>query len=202
MYIMYPRFGQYNMSIDCIDFTDLVLDPNLKGDIVPIVEGALVHRLHDNWNVYYHLPQDKNWALTSYVPIIECMDTAEKVMVLNDAISDNIIKYCMLFAMKQGITPMWEDKKNRTGGCFSYKVINRVVPDVWRELMYKMCGNTLTVNRDHMHLVNGITISPKKNFSIVKVWMTDCSLQDPMCIENIPHLVKNGCMFRKHEPEF
>ena len=160
------------------------------------------HSLESTWSMYYHLPQDKNWTLLSYVPIMEKIDTVEKLIAVNECIPDNVIKYCMLFVMKEGITPMWEDINNRTGGCFSYKVINRVVPAVWRELMYLLGGNVLTINPEHMNFVNGITISPKKNFSIVKIWMLDCSLQDPACIKPILNLVKNGCMFRKHEPEF
>jgi Eukaryotic initiation factor 4E len=154
------------------------------------------------WNIYYHLPQDKNWTMESYVPIYENICCLNSLITINEAISDNIIKYCMLFVMKKGITPMWEDKANRDGGCFSFKVINKVVPDVWRTLMYLVCGNSLTKNAAHMQLVNGITISPKKNFSIIKVWMRDCSLQDPEIMETIPNLIKTGCVFRKHEPEF
>jgi hypothetical protein len=167
------------MSNDCIDF-------------------------NHKWNIYYHLPQDKSWTLSSYVPIIKGVDKIEQVNAINDAISDNIIKYCMLFVMKEGITPMWEDVKNRNGGCFSYKVISKDAPEVWRELLQLLCKNTLIGNQYHprMELVNGITISPKKNFSIVKIWLADCSFQDPSCITVIPNLMKNGSMFRKHEPEF
>jgi hypothetical protein len=47
------------------------------------------------------------------------------VIALNESISDNIIKYCMLFIMKEGVTPMWEDSQNR------YKVINSMVSSVF-----------------------------------------------------------------------
>jgi hypothetical protein len=158
--------------------------------------------LAGSWDLSYHLPQDKNWTLSSYVPIATHVTTVGALVAVTQALPENVIKYCMLFMMRTGITPMWEDKMNRTGGCFSYKVVNKVVPDVWRDLMYLVGGNALMVNPRHMPLVNGITISPKKNFSIIKIWMGDCSLQDPACVEAVPNLSKNGCMFRKHEPEF
>ena len=47
----------------------------------------------------------------------------------------------MLFIMKTGITPMWEDPKNREGGCFSYKITNKFVVDVWKKLSLLLCGN-------------------------------------------------------------
>ena len=33
----------------------------------------------------------------------------------------------MLFVMRNGINPMWEDPKNKDGGCFSYKISNKNV---------------------------------------------------------------------------
>jgi hypothetical protein len=179
-------------------------EPSAKcgGGPAPALPSVPDLALAGSWDLSYHLPQDKNWNLSSYVPIAENITTVSQLVAVTHALPDHVIKYCMLFMMRTGITPMWEDKLNRTGGCFSYKVINKTVPEVWRDLMYLIGGNSLMVNPQHMPLVNGITISPKKNFSIIKVWMCDCSLQDPACVDTVANLVKNGCMFRKHEPEF
>jgi hypothetical protein len=160
------------------------------------------HPLLGKWNVYYHLPHDKNWSLDSYKTIQCGVSFVEEVLALNQAMSDNIIKYCMLFVMREGITPMWEDVKNRKGGCFSYKIINKQVPGVWKILLTALCGETLCVDPKYNSLINGITISPKKNFCIVKIWLSDCSVQDSNIIINIPHLSKQGCIFREHAPEF
>jgi hypothetical protein len=65
-----------------------------------------------------------------------------------------------------------------------------------------MCGETLCVDKKHNSLINGITISPKKNFCIIKIWLLNCSVQDPNIIISIPNLLKQGCLFKKHEPEF
>jgi hypothetical protein len=160
------------------------------------------HSLLDKWNLYYHLPQDKNWELSSYTVILDKIDTVEKVISINEAIHENIVKNCMLFVMREGITPMWEDPRNRNGGCFSYKVVNKMVGEVWRSLFYALCGESLCVNDAHNKHVNGITISPKKNFCIIKIWLDTSSLQDPNIILSIPNLSKQGCLFKKHEPEF
>jgi hypothetical protein len=108
----------------------------------------------------------------------------------------------MLFVMRVGITPTWEDPRNRTGGAFSFKVANRQVPAVWRDLFLSLCGETVLVDRSLRHLVNGITVSPKKNFCIVKIWMSTCDVQDPGRLTPIAHLSKQGCLFKKHEPEY
>lgn len=154
------------------------------------------------WNLYYHLPQDKNWDLSSYKIIMGDIDTAEKTVSIAEALTPNIMKYCMLFAMRKGITPMWEDPKNRNGGCFSYKVANKHVAEVWKTMLYALLGETLSTESKYNHLINGITVSPKKNFCIIKIWLTDYSLQDGGVIMNIPNLTKQGVAFKKHAPEF
>ena len=160
------------------------------------------HNLIGKWDLYYHLPHDKNWDLSSYTIVMKSIDTVEKVISLNEIIVDNVVKNCMLFAMRSGITPMWEDPKNRNGGCFSYKVTNKQVYEVWKTLFYLLCGETLCEDPKLSKHINGITISPKKNFCIIKIWLETSQFQDPNMIVEIPNLSKNGCLFKKHEPEF
>lgn len=160
------------------------------------------HSLLGKWNLYYHLPHDKNWDLTSYTIIMSSIDTVEKVITLNEAIHENVVKNCMMFVMRDGITPMWEDPKNRNGGCFSYKVINKTVPEVWKSLFYALCGESLCVEDNINKHINGITISPKKNFCIIKIWLDTSNLQDANIIIPISNLLKQGCLFKKHAPEF
>jgi hypothetical protein len=160
------------------------------------------HKLVDKWNLYYHLPYDKKWDEQSYKVIMNDIDTAEKLIVMNEVLPEEIVKNCMLFVMKKGIMPLWEDPQNRTGGAFSFKIANKNVNLVWRQLFYTLCGETLTTDPKYNSLVNGISISPKKLFCIIKIWMKDCSVQDPNVIVDIKDLQKNGCLFKKHEPEF
>jgi hypothetical protein len=160
------------------------------------------HHLLGKWDLYYHLPHDKNWELSGYTIIMSSIDTAENVISLNETINENVVKNCMLFVMRSGITPLWEDPKNRSGGCFSYKVINKQVPEIWKTLLYLLCGETLCVDPQNNKHINGITISPKKNFCIIKIWLDTSLYQDPNMIVQIPNLMKQGCLFKKHAPEF
>ena len=159
------------------------------------------HILHGKWDLYYHLPHDKKWDLNSYKAIINNLDTVEKLIIINETISENVVKNCMLFVMRKGITPVWEDPQNRNGGCFSFKVVNKYVPSVWKSLFYAMCGESLCSNSKYNSIINGITISPKKNFCIIKIWLSNCSMQDVNIIIPILNLSKQGCLFRKHEDE-
>jgi hypothetical protein len=160
------------------------------------------HSLNGKWDLYYHLPHDKQWDLSSYKLLSNNIDSVETLVALNKNIPEKIVKNCMLFVMKTGITPMWEDKLNRDGGCFSFKVLNKQVFDVWTHLFYSLCGETLCIDPENNKFINGITISPKKNFCIVKVWLHGCDIQDPNILIQIPNLSKQGCLFKRHAPEF
>lgn len=159
------------------------------------------HPLNGKWDLYYHLPNDSSWNLSSYKTIMKDISSVEDVVSLNKSIHESIIKNTMLFVMKSGITPMWEDEKNRNGGCFSFKVLNKQVNNIWKQLFCALCGETLCVDKKHNEFINGITISPKKHFCIIKVWLSTLELQDPDCLITIPDLHKQGCIFKKHEPE-
>ena len=160
------------------------------------------HQLIGKWDLYYHLPHDKNWDLSSYKIIVNEINTMETVIALNETIPESIVKHSMLFIMRTGITPLWEDPKNRTGGAFSFKVINRQVHEVWKTLFNVLCGETLFNDEKINEHVNGITVSPKKNFCIIKIWLDNCQYQDPNSLIDIQNLQKQGCLFKKHEPEF
>jgi hypothetical protein len=129
--------------------------------------------------------------------------TIEESVGITEMIPEGLVKNCMLFIMRDGITPMWEDPKNRNGGCFSYKISNKNVFEVWRDLTYVLIGESLSANVTFVSSVTGITISPKKNFCIVKIWMTNCEHQNPQVVTNdVKNLIPQGCLFKKHTPEF
>lgn len=160
------------------------------------------HKLNDNWTLWAHLPHDTDWTPKSYKNIFT-MSSIEEAITITETLPEILVKNCMLFIMREGIKPIWEDAKNRNGGCFSYKVINKNVYDVWRELTYVLVGHTISSNNSFVESVNGITISPKKNFCIIKIWMNNCSFQNPEVITSeVKGLESQGCLFKKHTPEY
>ena len=135
------------------------------------------HKLSHRWTLWAHLPHDTNWAASSYKKIYE-FDTAEQAIAIFEVLPPKLVMNCMLFLMRSGIVPMWEDPQNRNGGCFSYKVANKEVNTAWKQLSYVTVGETISTNMNVVPIVNGITISPKKNFCIIKIWMANCNFQN------------------------
>lgn len=155
-----------------------------------------LHVLHDNWVLWAHMPHDTDWSMKSYKKISD-VQTVEEAIALCETIPDKMTKNCMLFLMRNGIHPTWEDSKNINGGSFSYKINNKYVPDTWKLLFYSIIGESISKNKEFLKCVNGITISPKKNFCIIKIWMSDCKNQNSELI-SVEGLSNQSCLFKKH----
>ena len=126
------------------------------------------HTLNDKWVLWAHLPHDTDWTLKSYKEIYE-ISNIETVNAINKTIPEKMVKNCMLFLMRKNINPTWEDPKNSKGGCFSFKVINKNVYDVWVNLVMAITGEYISKDMNFLNSINGITISPKKSFCIIKI---------------------------------
>ena len=163
-------------------------------------QTQMLHKLLHKWQLWAHLPHDTDWSLKSYKSISN-IESVEEIMSLYDSLPDQVIKNCMLFLMLDGVNPTWEDPRNAKGGCFSYKISNTSVVDVWRKLSYILVGESIISNINKNN-ITGITISPKKNFCIIKIWMSDCNNQDPTTINYFNGIDSRGCLFKKFAPEY
>ena len=160
------------------------------------------HMLSDRWTLWAHLPHNTDWSINSYIQIYTFVSIEETIAV-TETLPPILVENCMLFLMKEGNRPTWEDQQNRNGGCFSYKESNKNVYHVWRDLTYVVVGGTISKQDSFVNKVTGITISPKKNFCIIKIWMSDCSNQNPGVVTNdLKGLSSQGCLFKKHTPEY
>jgi hypothetical protein len=156
------------------------------------------HDLYDNWVLWAHLPHDTDWSLRSYNKIVE-LNSVEKVISCMNTVPTQMVKNCMLFLMRKGINPTWEDPKNMNGGCFSFKVNNSDVYKTWTQLSYLLTGETLSNNHKLQEKITGITISPKKTFCILKIWLQNLDHQNPKELQMVEGINISGCIFKKHK---
>jgi|UniRef100_A0A6C0F135 hypothetical protein len=165
------------------------------------IESNNFHKLSDTWILWAHLPHDTDWSIKSYIKICSFTTVEETISIIN-VLPPKLVTNCMLFLMRDGISPTWEDARNRKGGCFSYKISNKDVPQAWKELTYVLVGESMSDNKNFIPLINGITISPKKNFCIVKVWLASCEFRDASIIKELYAISPHGCLFKEHMPEY
>ena len=169
---------------------------------IPMADtSSATHNLYDKWVLWAHLPHDTDWTMESYIRIMT-IGSCEEAVELYKSIPEKLTTNCMLFLMRDGITPTWEDSRNRNGGCFSYKIPNKSVSELWTKLSFSVMGETISRDPSFLRKTTGVTISPKRAFCIIKVWMEDMDFQNPRLIEESIGLPSHGCLFKKHKPNY
>ena len=98
------------------------------------------------------------------------------------------------------VYPMWEDKNNKPGGCWSFKVYKRYIPNTWLDLSLHTVAEKLTASPELSKTITGISISPKKSFSIIKIWNTDSNKKSNKLItDSIDNLNIDECIYKAHK---
>ncbi len=122
--------------------------------------------LTSNLVLWNHNINDQNWNLDSYKQI-GIYKTVEDFWIYSNELTNKLINYGMFFLMKEGIMPTWEDPQNMDGGCISIKLSLIEAIDLWKKIsIYLVSGN-------FDDKINGISISPKRNFNIIKIWVKE-----------------------------
>ena len=99
------------------------------------IEPYLPKKLNDNWVLWYHNPNDTNWDISSY-KVISKITTIDEYWNTYEFIKNNIIENSMLFIMREGIQPLWEDPKNIDGGCWSFKITKGNIKNIGKNLPF------------------------------------------------------------------
>jgi hypothetical protein len=157
------------------------------------------YNLHNNWCLWYHSIKDNSWSIDSYKNIAKVTSLFD-YKVLQETIKSHHLYNGMLFLMKDNIYPVWEDPENREGGSLSFKIPCQNVKEEWDNVLLYCITEALTMNNDN---INGISISPKKEFNILKIWLRQCKEEkDKNTIDFYGnYMIKENMIFRKHTPE-
>lgn len=146
------------------------------------------------YNFYYHAPENNDYSLESYIEILS-FNSLEEFWVLDKFIRREMIEMGMFFIMADPILPMWEDSNNINGGCISWKVDRKNAYKFWVDII----GHFITGNLGkHSSKVNGISISPKKNSSIIKLWMREEVDVEDLQLPASFMLVDDKVIFKSH----
>jgi hypothetical protein len=131
--------------------------------------------LSQKWILWYHDPNNSDYSLESYIRISE-ITTVEDFWTIVEAISSEAWNSGMFFLMRDGYRPLWDAPENDKGGAWSKKVDASETFNVFVDCMvHSIAGKFLTKNND---TVVGITLSPKGNFHIIKIWNNSTTISD------------------------
>ena len=132
------------------------------------------HNTNTNWNIWYHSIKDNNWGNESYKKIFE-INNLYDLFFFCDSINNNHLFNSMIFVMRDGIFPTWEDKNNKNGCLLCYKIKSDNILKEYNNIIKSLVCENIHKNSENYDLINGISISPKKEFNILKIWIRDKS---------------------------
>jgi hypothetical protein len=137
-----------------------------------------LHMLNDSWTLQFHDPWSADWTFESYDRLGDMCSIEELCMIEKKILP--CLHQGIWFLFREHIFPAWDDKANLEGGCMSMKILKQDAQKFWTNLCYKMLGESLLVEKvaHKWSCVNGISISPKKHFCILKIWLGSDEIGD------------------------
>ena len=157
-----------------------------------------IHPLNTSWILWYHQPDDMNWDTNSYKEVCKISSIEDFWLIYNN-IKSSQIENGMFFLMRENVFPRWEDSKNKNGGCWSFKVEKKKVYSIWLDLCICITGEKIMSNIDDTTYINGVSISPKKGFSIIKIWISDKNKNKKSLLSrDIDFLDVDSCIYKNH----
>ena len=152
--------------------------------------------LKNEWKLWFHSINDNNWNKSSYKQLFSLKDLYDTNLIMN-IFKQNHYQNGMFFLMKNEVFPNWEDPSNRMGGCLSFKISSKNVISEWSELFLKC--NLECILKDENDKINGLSISPKKEFNILKIWFCENIDYKNLFIEKEnSELTLSNSLYKKH----
>jgi len=156
-----------------------------------------MENLKNEWDIWFHSINDNNWDKSSYKKIYTINNLFDFQYIKTNFQQDHY-QNGMFFCMKENIFPNWEDPDNRNGGCLSFKIPSTEIIKEWSDLLLTIISEKL-VSLEYSDEINGISISPKKEFNIIKIWFKNSTFDYKKEIEEYSLITFNNALYKKHE---
>ena len=130
------------------------------------------YNLNSKWNLWCHSLTNKNWDKESYNKIYEIENLYDYNSFKNN-ISNQTYFDSMFFLMRDNIFPIWEDENNIDGCSLTIKIPSKDVKKEWDSLVLKCISENIHKNLENYNNITGLSITPKKEFNIVKIWFRE-----------------------------
>jgi hypothetical protein len=138
--------------------------------------------LSEKWTLWFHKVNDNDWSFESYIKVLDVHRYFDLLFLLKDL--DNITAG-MFFLMREGIKPIFEDPQNIHGGYWSLRITKKESHLMWSKIIYLICMNRLVIGNSTKE-IHGISVSPKINNCIFKIWNSD---YNKFKLEDIPKTI-------------
>lgn len=161
------------------------------------MEELINFNLQNRWCLYYHALNSNDWSIESYKKIMEIKNYHDLCFMLSKI--DNI-NCGMFFLMKEDIKPTYEDEQNKNGGYWSLRISKKETNELWKKIIYYLVIEGIMENNEEEKLINGISIGPKINNCIFKIWNGDFKkLNNNSLRSDLDIFVNNDIYYLEHK---
>ncbi len=129
----------------------------------------------NQWVLWYHDPTSADYSIGSYIKLAE-VGTVDSFWAIVHGISAEAWNSGMFFFMRKGVPPLWDAPENERGGAWSKKIDASDTHTVFVDCMVHCIAESFLTK--HPESVVGVTLSPKGQFHIVKIWNSTTSISD------------------------
>lgn len=142
--------------------------------VVPALDSAIPS---GSWSLYYHSLAETKWSLATFQKVAT-MATWRDFWAVVEELSPASLADGMFFLMRDPIPPLWENAQNIYGGSYSMRIPKDSAGEAF--VAYAIAAMIGEATTDAANGINGLSISPKRGFCIIKVWNKDCTrFKDP-----------------------
>ncbi len=159
------------------------------------------HPINRTWVLWYHDP-NSSYSKDS-CDIIGSFKNVEDFWRFYYQLKPSQLQNGMFFLAIEGYYPSWEN--NIDGGSWSFKIDKKEISHAWTKLSIHLISENFlkfenTSVKDLYNEIICISISPKKTFSIFKVWIKDDSKKDLLVFrKDLPYLNHEEAVYRTHK---
>lgn len=125
------------------------------------------------WTLYFHSHEETKWTLTSFVNI-GTMKSWYQLWAIVDTLKTETFGEGMFFIMHDPSPPLWESHHHIRGGCYSFRCYKNDASNVFINYVIATLLNVVSTDKENQ--INGISISPKRGFNIIKLWNSNSAL--------------------------
>jgi len=155
-----------------------------------------VHKLNNNFRLFFHDPLSYNWTIDSYITITD-ISSIEQYWEINVLLNE-YLHLGMFFLMRENINPLWNETNNNYS--FSIKVPKHEALWYWNYFSSHLLSENFFYPdyKENWKSFNGISISPKKHFCIIKIWLSKIIKDDIKNIYKIPTKYTGDILIKKY----
>jgi hypothetical protein len=145
-----------------------------------------------SWTLYFHSPEETKWTLHTFLSL-GSMKTWRDFWAVMESLNTEYLPDGAFFLMNDPAPPLWENHQNIRGGCYSFRCQKRDAADLYLNYMIAAMIQKLSVNPDNK--INGLSISLKRGFNVIKIWNTNGKYHSPSDLESFTTIQESDIIY-------